>query len=323
MTPENTPAEQPQDATTEVASVGNVFTNMKIARKIGAASALILCFLAVVAVVAYFGLSGANGNFKEYRSYARQTNQLGRVQANLLLARLYAKDFILKNTEEAADKVRQRVAATVDLIDESKALFDRPEAIEGVDQAASHIRTYQENFETVTDLVQQRNGLVAQMNEVGPKSERSLTEIMKSAYEDGDASASYRAGITLRHLLLARLYSNRFLVDNLPASEQRAQEELSGFQETAKSMLAELQNPRRRALASKGAATHSRRAPQTRCRKPRAPGSSAARAPTVLSPPGAERAAPAAGPRRRAAPPAPSWRRRPTPRRRAPAAGRR
>ena len=249
MTPENAPAQPPQDTTTEAASVGNVFTNMRIARKIGAASALILCFLALVAVVAYFGLSGANANFKEYRSYARQTNQLGRVQANLLLARLYAKDFILKNTEEAADRVRQRVAAKISLIDESKALFDRPEAIEAIERAANQIRIYQENFETVTGLVQQRNELVAQMNEVGPKSERSLTEIMESAYQDGDASASHRAGVTLRHLLLARLYSNRFLVDNLPASEERAQRELSSFQASAKSMLAELQNPRRRALA--------------------------------------------------------------------------
>ena len=229
---------------------GNPIDNMKVGTKIGAGSGLILLFLAVVAAVSFFGLSGANDNFKEYRGYALQTNQMGRIQANLLTARLFAKDYILKNTEEAAEKVRERITATVTLIDEARTLFDRPEAIETMETASSEIHEYQSSFEKVTEYVRQRNELVGQMNEVGPKSERALTEIMKSAFDDGDASASYRAGITLRHLLLARLYSNRFLVDNLPASDQRANDELTAFHENAELMLSELQNPTRRELAS-------------------------------------------------------------------------
>ena len=223
--------------------------NLKVGRKIGLGSLLILGFLAVVAAVGYFGLTGANSSFNEYRSYARQTNELGRVQANLLLARLYAKDYVLKNTDEAAEKVRQRITATVGLIDESRELFDREEALAAMDQAAEEIRRYQSSFQEVTEDIKVRNELVAQMNDLGPKSERALTGIMKSAFSDGDASASYQAGIALRHLLLARLYSNRFLVDNLEASAARAKQELAEFSKAAGDMLAELQNPRRRELA--------------------------------------------------------------------------
>ena len=229
---------------------GNLFRNMKVGKKIGLGSALTLAFLVVVAAVAYFSLTGANSNFTEYRSYARQTNQLGRVQANLLLARLYAKDYVLKNTEEAANRVRERIDATVRIIDEGKALFERQDALEAMDTAATDMRQYQESFDLVTVDVRERNELVQQMNDLGPKSERALTEIMKSAFDDGDASASYKAGIALRHLLLARLYSNRFLVDNLEASAARAKQELADFSQSAEEMLAELQNPARRQLAS-------------------------------------------------------------------------
>ena len=226
------------------------FTNLKIGRKIGLGSAVILGFLATVAVVGHFGLSGANSNFKEYRGYALQTNQMGRIQANLLLARLHAKDYLLKNSQEAAEQVRERIAATVALIDEAKGLFQRADALQAMDQAGADIRQYQSSFEEVVEKILARNEQVARMNELGPQSERALSKIMQSAFDDGDASASYRAGIALRHLLLARLYANRFLVDNLAASGDRATKELADFSHAAEDMLAELQNPTRRELAS-------------------------------------------------------------------------
>ena len=231
------------------ASSGNLFSNLKVGQKIGLASAVTLGFLAIVAGVGYFGLSGANDNFKEYRGYARQTNELGRIQANLLLARLYAKDYIAKNTDEAAQKVRERIEATVSISDGAKKLFHRPDAVAAIKDVAANMHAYQNSFNRVVELINARNKLVDRMNEIGPKSERALTKIMESAFRDGDAEASYRAGLTLRHLLLARLYSNRFLVDNLKASGDRAGKELSAVSETAKVMLAELQNPTRRRLA--------------------------------------------------------------------------
>lgn len=228
----------------------NPFSNMKVGMKVGLGSALILAFLVVVAVVAYFGLSGANSNFKQYRSYALQTNQMGRIQANLLTARLFAKDFILKNTEESAQRVRERIKATAALIDEALPLFSRPEALEKIAKAKEEILVYQTSFQAVTELVQKRNTIVDVLNTVGPQAERNLTSIMKSAFSDNDAQASYLAGIDLRNLLLARLYANRFLVDNAEASSARANKELDALAQGAKKMLGELQNPTRRKLAN-------------------------------------------------------------------------
>jgi len=245
-----TPASPNPEGRASLRLGGASFTDLKVGKKIGLGSAVTLGFLVVVAVVGYFGLSGANDNFKEYRNYARQTNELGRVQANLLSARIYAKDYISKNSEEAAQQLANRVTATIEIVENAQALFQRPAAIETMEQAAVDIRQYRDSFEGVVEQVQMRNGLVARMNDVGPASEKKLTRIMRSAFDDGDASASFRAGTTLRHLLLARLYSNRFLIDNLEASSSRATEELNAFNASAQQMLAELQNPDRRRLAN-------------------------------------------------------------------------
>ena len=232
-------------------SGGNFFTNMKLGKKIGLGFGVILMFLTVGSGVSYVGLSGANEEFNDYRTLARQTNQMGRIQANLLSARLGVKDYILKNTTEAAEAVRQRARATEEIIQSAEELFEGSEHQAKIVSAASGIATYRSSFEEVTGFVARRNELVDQLNTIGPESERTLTEIMKSAFEDGDATAAYRAGISLRHLLLARLYSNRFLVDNQQASADRSNRELADFERTASEMLAELQNPTRRELATK------------------------------------------------------------------------
>ena len=230
---------------------GNFFTNMKLGKKIGLGFGIILLFLVVESGISYVGLSGANQEFNDYRSLARQTNLMGRIQANLLSARLGVKDYILKNTAEAAEAVRQRAQATEEIIQSAEDLFKDSEHLTTIVGAASEIAVYRSSFEEVTGFVTQRNELVDRLNTVGPESERTLTKIMKSAFDDGDATAAYRAGISLRHLLLARLYSNRFLVDNQQASADRSNQELGDFERTASEMLAELQNPVRRELATK------------------------------------------------------------------------
>lgn len=229
--------------------IKSTFNNINVGTKVTLGSGTILICLICVAVVAHFGLYRADTNFKDYRALALQTNQMGRIQANLLEARLNSKDFILKNTDEAAKKVSDRIAATSRYIDEGQDLFTRKNAIGTMSSASAAIRIYQNSFAEVTDLVKQRNILVDQLNTLGPRAEKNLTKIMDSAFRDQDQVASHAAGSALRSLLLARLYANRFLVDNKVTSFERAFSELDQFNELSQNMFNELQNPSRRELA--------------------------------------------------------------------------
>ncbi|CAM2064365.1 Methyl-accepting chemotaxis protein [Sulfidibacter corallicola] len=230
--------------------VSNFNNNTKISKKIAYGFGFILILLLIVAAFSVFGLLSANRNFKTYRSYALQTNQMGRVQANLLTARLHAKDFILNNTDAASKKVSERIDTTGDMIAEAEKLFERQDAIDAMKEGSQVIATYASSFGEVTELVRERNQLVDEMNTLGPLAEKDLTKIMDSAFADKDPRASYLAGSDLRSLLLARLYANRFLVDNKPESAERAEAELAEFERIAQDMKAELQNPERRALAN-------------------------------------------------------------------------
>ena len=223
--------------------------NLKVGKKIGLGTGAILAFLIILSLLGFFALSNAGEGFSDYRQTARESNELGRIQANLLTARIAVKNFIQNQSEDAIDTVRQRLDALNRLIDETERLLGDEQKIGSIKSARQQMQTYKAGFDEVIVLFRKRNEFVAQLNSIGPDAERNLTRIMKSANEDGDPAASYLAGLTLRHLMLARLYSNRFLIDNQPATEERALQEMTDFSKTATDMLSELQNPTRRQLA--------------------------------------------------------------------------
>ncbi|MCW8915896.1 MAG: methyl-accepting chemotaxis protein [Magnetovibrio sp.] len=228
----------------------NFLKKLKISTKVFTGFGVVLLLLAVVALEGFISLNGADENFSDYRSLARQTNQAGRIQANLLMTRMNVKNFVISANEETISGVHKRAQTTLDLIPETRELTDNPEFLEVIDGVEKNLKQYVDFFNDVTKKQEYRNKLVNEtLNVTGPQMERKLTEIMESAFQDGDAEAAYRAGLTLRNLLLARLYVVKFLVENDEASHIRVGKEMQAMDKNQETLLANLQNPKRRQLA--------------------------------------------------------------------------
>lgn len=224
--------------------------NVKISHKIFGGFGIMLILLMSISAFAYFALEGSKSGFMEYRSLALQTNASGRVQANLLEARLQAKNFLIDASPENIENVKARANKTLEMITNLRGRVDTPEKVAVADEAESAMKNYLAAFGEVTQKQAHRNALVNDvLNKNGPSMERKLTAIMKSAFNDNDAEAAFRAGETLRHLLLARLYVVKFLVENDNNSFSRVQKELAGAAKTHKTLFANLENPTRRKLA--------------------------------------------------------------------------
>ena len=76
-------------------------------------------------------------------------------------------------------------------------------------------------------------------------------KVTSPAFEDGDAEAAYWAGTTLRSLMLARLYANRFLIQNDDASYRRVIVEFLGMEENIDQLFVRLEDPQRIERATK------------------------------------------------------------------------
>ena len=224
----------------------NVLNRLNISTKVFLGFGIILLLLLMIAAISMFSLMGADKNFKTYRTLARQTNADGRVQANMLMTRLLAKDFVITASRDNIDRVRLRAAKTIEMIDDARELTHAPGYLLLIESLDQELQEYVAEFEKVTTRQAQRDEIVlGTLNVVGPRMEQDLTRIMESAFADGDAEAAYRAGLTLRNMMLARLYSNRFLIQNDDPSYRRVQAEFLAMQENLDELLSNLEDPER------------------------------------------------------------------------------
>jgi signal transduction histidine kinase/DNA-binding response OmpR family regulator len=214
--------------------------------------AIVVALLVVISAVSLIGLMGADTRFKDYRSLARQTNAKGRVQANMLMTRIYAKNFVINASKDNIEGVEQRARLTLEMIAEARELTIDPGFQMIIDNLDRELNEYLTQFDKVTALQEQRNALVHDtLNVIGPQMEKGLTAVMESAFADNDTEGAYRAGMTMRNLLLARLYAGRFLIQNDKASFQRVGKEFLEMQQNLDLLVSTLKHPERLELASK------------------------------------------------------------------------
>ena len=221
--------------------------NIKIPVKIFAGFGIVLALLLTIGITGGFSLIGANNNFKSYRAIARQSNEAGRVQSNLLEARLAVKNFIISPNAKSVETVKDRTNATLKLQETLLGLTANPEEKKVVQDSGQQLNTYLATFDKVTAHQAKRDDVVANtLDKVGPEMEKKLTAIMTSAYQDANTVDAFRAGMAQRNLLLMRLYVTKFLVTNSPAAVERAVKESANFRKSLQDLLAGLENPSRR-----------------------------------------------------------------------------
>ena len=227
-----------------------LLNRISISSKVFSGFAIVLLLLLIIAAVSLSSLFHADSNFKQYRALARQTNANGRIQANMLMTQIFAKNFVINASGDNIDGVEQRARATIEMIEEARGLSTEPGFTLIVDSLAQELNAYVARFEEVTAKQAERDKLVHDtLNVVGPRMEKNLTVIMESAFTDGDAEADYRAGLTLRNLLLARIYATRFLIQNDDASYRRVLQEFAQMEENLDLLVANLQERKRQVLS--------------------------------------------------------------------------
>lgn len=227
-----------------------MFKNMKISVQIGLGYAVVAALLIVVSVVSFIGLERAVNGFDEYRGLARDANLSGRVQANMLLVRLYAKDYILKHSDEAVRAFKERFEKLDEFVKESQKEIQKPERAELVKLIASEVGNYDKAFDRVHEFMIERNRVVQErLDPNGLAMRKAMTDIMDSAYADKDMDATFYAGDVQESVLLARLFAAKYLTSNDQKDADRAHKELDEQVAARLVKLDEnLQNPDRRRI---------------------------------------------------------------------------
>jgi methyl-accepting chemotaxis protein len=181
----------------------------------------------------------------DYRGLARQTNLMGRVQANLLMARLNVKDLVVTHSSEKKNQFDGYIKTTTGLLTEALEIAENPERKQMLQEANDLLTQYQQHFAEVAGILETRQTLAADLDITGPEIEKLLTSVMNEANADDNISAAFFTGRATRNLLLARLYVSKFLRSHAQTDLDRANSEFNAFMGEYDRLTQEIQRPER------------------------------------------------------------------------------
>jgi len=226
-----------------------MFNQLTLAKKLGLGFGAVMVMALILGIVGYNSLRSSNESFITYREIARSSNANGRVQANLLEARMAGKSFFISSDMQFLEEFEERMKNAMEFTDELKGFKNSAEENNQINTIAQGLQAYHEGFDEATELVKQRNTIVDDiLDKNGPLMEKKLTEIMTTAERDQDMIGAFHGGIALRSVLLGRLYVTKFLETNASTDVARVHKEKRDMEQALDILDKEIQNPQRRAL---------------------------------------------------------------------------
>jgi len=220
---------------------------MKLSTKLTTGFGAILALLTVLAGVSYWAIDNASDQFSYYRQMTRNSNLAAKMQADMLVARMNVKDYILNGSDKILQQYNDAMASIKGTLVKAQTDIQHPERARLVDKMETDVSTYDADFEEVKRFKAQRSDLVNNyLYTLGPSMEKEITEILNSAHRDGDMDAAYIAGLTMSDMLSIRLYATQFLDQNSQAAVDKVERELGEMGKNMDELDANLQNPQRR-----------------------------------------------------------------------------
>ncbi|PMO36849.1 chemotaxis protein [Vibrio splendidus] len=189
---------------------------------------VILALILVISIVASLRFYQSSDGFNTYRSLALTSVSTGRIQANILEARLSALKYIKNPVASHASELDKRITTSIQLIDEVlEAHLDDLHKNEFL-AIENQLKQYNQGFKKVVQLVNTRNNLVKEdLDPSGLNMRKAVTNLMNQASAEEDLEVAVSSGQLQQHVLLSRLYASKFLTSNNTEDAQRAEKEFA------------------------------------------------------------------------------------------------
>jgi len=221
--------------------------DMTIKKKLIISFSVIAILVTILAGYSNFGVSKSADGFTHYREMAKDSVLAGRVQANMLMVRMNVKDYLNTPIQKEINEFEGYYKKTDDFVKEALTEIQKPTRAPMVKEISEKLHAYHGHFYEVVEFYKKRNDIVNNNLDInGKKIEQLLSAVMNSAKKDKDMEASLSAAQTIRTLLLARLYTAKYLASNKEEHANRVDKEFADLQGALKKLSGEIQNPTRR-----------------------------------------------------------------------------
>ncbi len=235
-----------------------MFKNLKLGKKLGLGFGIVLLLLSIVLAIGINTLHKTDDGLMEYRSLARETNLAGTVQANMLMVRMNVKGYLITKSSSDIQEYKDYVAKVNESLELAKGRVTDPGRIKIVQSIVASLATYEQTFNQVIDLVNQRNEVHdIRLIPNGDTMKTTIEAIIKSANKDGNREVVFEAASTQKAMYMGRLFVATFLQTNAKKDYDIAVHNMDLLMQVEMSKLANtLQDPKRKNLFDKFAKAH-------------------------------------------------------------------
>jgi signal transduction histidine kinase/DNA-binding response OmpR family regulator len=224
-----------------------MFKNLTIKMKLVFSFILIAALVTILSGYSIYGLGQSSDGFTKYREMAKDSILASRVQSNMLMVRMNVKDYIKNPIQKEIDEFNYYYKRTMDFVDETLLEIRKSKRAPTVKTIYHQLEEYKTNFLKVIKYMDNRNKVVNDNLDInGKKVEQLLSSVMFSAQEDKDMEASLAAAKSIRALLLARLYTAKYLASNNIIHAKRVDKEFNDLQLDLEALRRSIQNPTRK-----------------------------------------------------------------------------
>ncbi len=201
---------------------------LTLARQLTLGFASILVLLTIVGILAYNSLHHISQGVTSYRHMARESNAASDIESMMLMTRLNAKSYITSEAQRELDGFNKYFGMTQEAVNVASAEIVEPERGKSLNKIKQSLQTYNQSFNEMKALKNQRAGIFS--NKLVPSGGvvvDGLDSLNHSLRERGDSEGAYLTSMALRHLLLGRLYVQKYTDTDDPAMYTTATVELA------------------------------------------------------------------------------------------------
>jgi serine phosphatase RsbU (regulator of sigma subunit)/putative methionine-R-sulfoxide reductase with GAF domain len=218
--------------------------NLSIKKKLVLAFISIAILVTILSAYSIYSVTKASDGFTDYREMARNSILASRVQANMLMIRMNVKDYLKTVSSKDITEFNQYYDITSSFIKKAQKEIKDPLRASMVQEVSDDLKTYKKGFFEVIAFMNTRNNIVHNNLDINGKIiEQLLTSVSRSAKKDKDIKAVLTTNEGLRSLLLARLYTAKYLATNLKSNATRVNEEFDDLSKELVVINNEIQDP--------------------------------------------------------------------------------
>jgi methyl-accepting chemotaxis protein len=199
-----------------------------VGQKILSSFIVVFLLFGIVSFESLMALQESSSGFTDYRSFARDSNLIGKIQAAILQGQAHVKDYIITGEDKYSRKYFDNAKQIFPLLEKAQNELTSESRIQIIKEVDNLLADYDASFAEVAKAQRARDTqtntiLVPAGNLMEQNFERIINNLDKS---QNNAAALFHCAKGVRHLVLCRLYTTKFIEKSSESHKNRALAEM-------------------------------------------------------------------------------------------------